>query len=195
MLLSGRDVLVIFVSYTLGCLCGGYYLVRLFAGEDVRRLGSTNVGARNVGRILGPIGFVITFLIDLTKGALAVLVAKYFNLELKVVMLAMVAVVAGHIWPFQLRFKGGKGVATVLGAGLIFDWGLTTIIVVLFLPLFAFTRQFTLSGLIAIAMTPGVAALTGCSGTVIAGITALSLLILFAHRKNIRDIVMATTAK
>jgi acyl phosphate:glycerol-3-phosphate acyltransferase len=106
-------------AYALGCFTTGYYLVRWRTGRDIREVGSGSVGARNVGRLLGWRGFLATVLGDFGKGALAVWAARQFTTDDRLVALAMPAVVAGHLWPAQLRFRGGKGMAAALGALLI----------------------------------------------------------------------------
>src|ERR1051326_144191 len=102
-------------AYGLGCFTTGYYLVRLCRGCDIRDLGSGSVGAKNVARIMGWTGFLLTVLGDVGKGAFAVWAARYFATDPIIIGLALIAVVAGHIWPVQLFFRGGKGVATLLG--------------------------------------------------------------------------------
>src|SRR5215471_4498386 len=86
-------------AYILGCFTTGYYLVRLLTGRDIRENGSGSVGARNVSRVLGKTGFTLTLLVDFAKGALVVQLARHFTTEDCLVILAMMAVVAGHIWP------------------------------------------------------------------------------------------------
>jgi glycerol-3-phosphate acyltransferase PlsY len=190
-LFSANDIIVIIVSYLLGCFATGYYLVRLRTGEDIRSHGSGAVGARNVGRELGAPGFVLTFLVDFTKGALAVWAATYFGLSPWGVMLSMHAVVIGHIWPAQLGFRGGKGIATGLGAILAFDSRLAVILILLFGFLWVLVRDLTLRGLVAISMAPFVAAIMAKSHRDVAGITLLVILILMAHRTNIRNMIIA----
>ncbi len=103
-------------AYVLGCFATGYYLVRARTGRDLREIESGNVGARNVGRVLGKSGFTLTVLGDLSKGALAVwFAAEFANHNRLAMALATLAVVVGHIWPAQLHFRGGKGVATSFG--------------------------------------------------------------------------------
>jgi len=110
------------VAYVLGCLATGYYLVRLRTGKDVRTLESGNIGARNVGRVLGWSGFLVTFLGDLAKGGLAVLLARGLSRNDALAgSAAIVGALAGHLWPAQLGFRGGKGISTGLGAVLVFD--------------------------------------------------------------------------
>src|SRR4051794_37968242 len=95
-------------SYGLGCVSTGYYLVRMRSGCDVRERHSGNTGARNVGRVLGMGGFLVTLLGDIAKGACAVGLVWRFTGETRLAAVAMVAVVAGHVWPCQLGFRGGK---------------------------------------------------------------------------------------
>jgi glycerol-3-phosphate acyltransferase PlsY len=111
-------------AYALGCFATGYYLVRAVKGQDIRNFDSGSVGARNVGRFLGRMGFLLTVLGDLSKGVLAVWAAHRFTGDNLLAALALLCVVTGHIWPVQLRFHGGKGVATSLGALLVYDYHL-----------------------------------------------------------------------
>jgi glycerol-3-phosphate acyltransferase PlsY len=186
-MILGRDITLIVVCYCLGCFTSGYYWVRWRTGLDVREHGSGTVGARNVGRLLGPTSFVVTLLLDFTKGALAVWLAMKTNSDPQTTVVAMAAVVAGHTWPVQLRFRGGKGVATSLGAILAFDPLLALTLVVVFLPCFALLRNFTLGGLLAFVLTPLAAFFTGLGYVEVAAASLLALIILVAHRKNIRQ--------
>lgn len=174
-------------AYLLGCFAAGYYLVRSRIGEDIRELGSGSVGARNVGRVLGKTGFLVTLLCDFGKGGLAVWAARHFTADERIVAFAMVAVVAGHIWPFQLRFHGGKGMATSLGALLVFDPRLTMIYCMLFLGAFVIQWRTVLPGLFALVCLPLVALFLGEDRIQVFLITVVSGLVLFAHRKNIAE--------
>jgi len=176
-----------FCAYLLGCFAAGYYLVRSRLGEDVRELGSGSVGARNVGRILGKTGFLVTLLSDFGKGALAVWIAHHFTKDERIVALAMVLVVAGHIWPAQLKFHGGKGMATSLGALLVFDPKLAMIYCVLFLGAFALLWRTVLPGLFALICVPLVALFLDQDRIEVVLMTITAGLVLFAHRKNIAD--------
>jgi glycerol-3-phosphate acyltransferase PlsY len=170
----------------VGCFTAGYYWVRWRSGQDIRHEGSGNVGARNVGRLLGAPAFAATFLLDLGKGALAVGMALYFGLRPEMVIAAMLAVVVGHNWPMQLRFHGGKGIATSVGVLLAYDSFLLVILLALFLPLLAFSRQFTMSGLLAFALAPLLVFLWGLEDMEVVATSLLGIVILFSHRKNIR---------
>ena len=183
----GKDILVIAIAYTLGCFAAGYYLVRWWVGEDVRAFGSGSVGATNVGRLLGRPGFALTLLVDFFKGTLAVWLADYFQVRPVVVVIAMLSVVAGHVWPVQLRFHGGKGIATCLGAMVTYDSSVALIFVVLFLIFFALIRNFILGGMVAFAVLPF--ALFGLNYPLntVFGLSALSVIILISHRRNIPE--------
>jgi glycerol-3-phosphate acyltransferase PlsY len=145
---------VAIASYALGCFCTGYYLVRWWSGRDVRAGGSGAVGAANTRRALGWWGFLATFLGDAGKGAAAVLLARAAGLHGWGEALALLLVVAGHLWPAQLRFRGGKGVATSLGGLAVLDPRLSLAILALFLVALLDTRRSMLSGMLAIATSP-----------------------------------------
>src|SRR5881296_2981108 len=141
-------------AYLLGCFTTGYYLVRLRTGQDIRELGSGSVGAKNVGRLLGWTGFGVVVLGDSAKGAFAVWAAQHLTKEDWLVQLSLLAVVAGHAWPVQLRFRGGKGIATSLGGLLIYDYHLAVAYALLFGSAWAVLRKTVLPGLFAFACLP-----------------------------------------
>lgn len=178
-----------FGSYGLGCISTGYYLVRLCTGRDIRASGSGSAGATNVRRALGVRGFAVTLVLDAAKGATAAAAAVYFGVESWGVMLAILAVVAGHIWPLQLGFHGGKGIAPAVGGILIFDYRLGILTILLCGLIFVFVRRFTLSGLLVVILSPGAAFFLGHPDGVVLNMLALSLLILLSHRDNIRAMV------
>jgi hypothetical protein len=107
-------LLAAIAGYTLGCLNTGYYLVRVRTGRDLRAEGSGTAGATNAGRFLGRAGFGLALLGDLVKGSLAVGAALALGAGEAGAAAAAVGVVTGHIYPVQLGFRGGKGLATTL---------------------------------------------------------------------------------
>ncbi len=183
-----KEIVVILTSYALGCFTTGYYWVRHRTGSDIRESGSAAAGARNAGRVLGVSGFAITFFGDFAKGVLTVLIAHYFGLTLTGVFLAIHAVVAGHIWPLQLGFRGGKGIATAFGALLSLDPKLAAALVLIAAAGAGLCRKFTPSGLLAISLSPIVAAAMNRPPASVLALTTLSIMILFAHRRNLHDI-------
>lgn len=185
-------LLIILISYLLGCFTTGYYLVRLFTGQDIRALASGNVGSRNVGRLLGAKGFILTFIGDAGKGLLAVYLVQRLGGGQLPATAALIAVTAGHIWPLQMRFRGGKGFATYAGGMLLLYPQLMLLGLALCALLYPLLRRTTVTGLAALACTPLLLAfllLRGGAPLPVPGFTLyclLALLVLYAHRANIR---------
>ena len=151
----------------------------------MRQLGSGNVGARNVGRVLGKWGFLLTFLGDFTKGALPVWGAQVLDFQPLAVICAMLAVVLGHNWPAQLRFHGGKGVSASFGALAVYDPTCALVICALFLIVYAIWRRFTWSGLLAFAAAPFVMMMFERELMALVGIFALTALVLISHGRGV----------
>lgn len=172
-------------AYVLGCFATGYYLVRALRGCDIRHIESGSVGARNVSHVLGKIGFVLTTLGDIAKGVLAVWATLHLTDDKRLAALVMLFVTAGHIWPVQLKFHGGKGVATSLGALLLYDWRLAVSYGLIFLGGFVATRKTILPGLFGYMCLPVAAFWLERDGINTTVIAVLAAMVLFAHRRNI----------
>ena len=151
------------VSYAIGCVNAAYYLLRLRSGADIRVLGSGNAGARNAGRLLGRPTFFLVLLFDAARGVLAVWGAYQLGLGDGGAIAAALAVTAGHVWPVQLGFRGGKGVSVAAGALLVLDGWLVLGASAVFGLAFGWRRRVTPSGLVAIATIPAWAFLFGTS--------------------------------
>jgi glycerol-3-phosphate acyltransferase PlsY len=182
---------VILGSYVFGCLCTGYYLVRFRTGLDTRAIGSGSAGGANVARVLGVPGFVVTFLGDTAKGAVAAAAAVYFALGTWGMGLVLIAVVAGHIWPVQLGFRGGKGLTPAMGAALVFDYRVVVVVLVVVLLAWILLRQPTPAAMIGVAVAPGGSALLGNGSAAVLALGLMAVLIFIAHRSNIRDTIRA----
>jgi glycerol-3-phosphate acyltransferase PlsY len=181
-------LMVFLGSYLLGCLATGYYLVHLRLGQDLRDLGSGSTGAKNVARVLGPGASLLTLAGDIGKGALAVWLVRYLTSDDRLAALAMLGVAMGHVWPFQLGFRGGKGMATSLGALLVFDFRLTLLSIGVLLTLCCLLRRTVLSGLIAFALIPLLAKmLMDRQAWEVIALSLLAGMVLVAHRKNLID--------
>jgi glycerol-3-phosphate acyltransferase PlsY len=185
--MGGRELIWVLAAYLIGCFTAGYYWVRWRTGEDVRQWGSGNVGARNVGRRLGRTAFVVTFTLDSLKGLLAVAGASYFELEPELVAAALFAVIVGHNWPVQLRFRGGKGVAVSLGALLAFDPVMLVVLVSLAALLWLWARNLTVAGMVAFAVSPLFVFLCGLGPLSAFTMSGIAMLVVLAHRKNLRE--------
>ncbi|HVU34328.1 MAG TPA: glycerol-3-phosphate acyltransferase [Opitutaceae bacterium] len=113
--------LVVCVSYALGCFAPGWLLVRRRTGADLRDTGSGGTGATNAARVLGGGGFLIVLLLDAGKAVLALALARWLLPDDPWSAVALPAVVAGHIWPAPLRFRGGRGAGPFLGGCLMLN--------------------------------------------------------------------------
>jgi len=181
-------VLSIFIGcYILGCFTTGYYLVRWRLHQDIREIGSGSVGAKNVARVLGAYGFFLTVLGDFSKGALAVWATRHFFDDYRLMGFAMLAVVVGHVWPLQLGLRGGKGVATSLGAMALYDFHLALAFAAMTLVLLILTRRFTLSGIVAFALLPLAVTFMEPVALRAVVVSLLAGLILFSHRRNLLE--------
>lgn len=118
--------LVLVISYFIGTISGSYIIGKLFLDKDIRKYGSGNAGTTNAMRVLGKKAGVMTFLIDFLKGlAVTFIIGKVFGSTF--VPLGILGTVIGHDFPFYMNFRGGKGVATTLGALALFNFPLTLI--------------------------------------------------------------------
>ncbi|WP_085522543.1 glycerol-3-phosphate acyltransferase [Tuberibacillus sp. Marseille-P3662] len=177
---------LIIVAYLFGCFITGYYLYRIRTGKDIRTMGSRNPGARNVSRYLGKPGFILTLLGDMLKGVLAVTPAIWLNINEFWVIICGLAAVLGHLWPFQLGFKGGKGIAVYLGVILTINGWLAFYLVGLFIIIWLWLRRFTISGLLTISVLPLVLIVQQHSWVMCVGLLLMAALLLYAHRTNLR---------
>lgn len=170
-------------AYFIGCLTTGYYLALFATGQDIRDTGSGGTGARNVGRLLGRRAAFLTILGDGGKGILAVALADVIASNALVTLCAVLAATAGHIWPIQLGFRGGKGVATSLGALAVWS----PLSVILFAGVFVvslfFSRKATLSAVVSYASLPLSAAGSGHDAREILLLAMLSGTIIYLHRR------------
>lgn len=183
------DFVLTVAAYFLGGISTGYYLVKLWRKEDIRLYGSGSTGATNVGRILGRKGFFLTLIGDALKGAFVPALALYWGLSSYTLFLSLIAVVAGHIWPSQLGFRGGKGVAPALGGILVLDPMLAINAVVVFLLVLAIIRKFAISGLIVILSAPIVSLVMERPLIQSVGLFVLGIIILIAHRDNVLEVL------
>lgn len=159
--MSAATLLIAAISYLLGSIPTGYLLVRFIKKEDIRAIGSGNIGATNVLRSGGKGLGTLTFLLDAGKGALAVALGGWLAPVLlpnwpvrNVAALAALFAVLGHIFTVWLRFKGGKGVATGFGVFLVAaPWAALAAIGVFFLTAFL-TRYISLASILGAASFP-----------------------------------------
>lgn len=179
--------LVLPAAYLLGGFSPGYWLVRLRTGADVRTQGSGATGATNSARLLGKGGFALVLLLDAVKGALAVIVARAAGLTGGWEFAAGTAVVAGHVWPVQLRFRGGRGLGPLLGAWLALAPLAIGICMVVAGACWAISKRRIWSGLFGTLLLP-VTTWWVTRNLIATACTAMAFCIItFAHRSHFRS--------
>jgi len=194
-----RLVLVVIIAYLIGSIPFGYLIVRATGGGDVRETGSGGTGATNVSRRAGKAAGIFTLILDAAKGALAVVVAKsIFNGDSTdwLISAAAIAVILGHIFPVWLRLHGGKGVATGAGALVLLAPMAILAAAVIFGAVVALTKFVSLGSILA-ALTitlfvwlfaqPEIYVTPLLTSAVLG-----ALLIVFAHRENIKRLLRGT---
>jgi len=178
-------LLMVLAAYLIGSISTGYLLVLFRQGIDIRTTGSGSSGARNVGRVLGRQGFYLTLVGDVLKGVLVVITASQFDFPPVIIGASLVAVIAGHIWPLWLQFRGGKGIATSLGAFAAFDYTILLLGSGIFTLVYLLSRHFLLSWTIAFVLLPVLTVLLGYPGSISGSLSLAIIPVLFAHRANI----------
>lgn len=174
-------VAITLLAYALGCVNTGYYLVRVRTGRDLRRQGSGTAGALNTGRVLGRGAFATAMAGDVLKGVAAVALAGQLAPGSSMPALAAVAVVAGHIYPAQLGFRGGKGLATTFGATVTLMPTVAAAAVGATLAWLVVTRRPVPAGLVGVASLPAAAlAIRGADLDTLAGL-AIATMVLIRH--------------
>ncbi|MEA2882656.1 MAG: acyl phosphate:glycerol-3-phosphate acyltransferase [Bradyrhizobium sp.] len=189
----GIYALAIVVGYLLGSIPFGLLLTRFAGTEDLRSIGSGNIGATNVLRT-GRKGLAAaTLLGDLLKGTAAVLIAGTFG-GAEAAMLAGLGAFLGHLFPVWLKFKGGKGVATYIGVLIGLFWPAAAVFCLVWLATAVTSRYSSLAGLVAGVVTP--IFLWWFGHPALASLFALMTLLLFwVHRENIKRLQAGTEGK
>lgn len=182
-----KTIISVLVSYGLGCFNTGYYYTRLFYNKDIREIGTKVTGAMNVSRLVGKKGFLITFLGDALKGAIVVFLARSLALPQWCILLCILSVLLGHIFPIQLHFKGGKGMSTIFGALLTYQPFMILLLFLTCLAFYPFVRRYTITSLYAFLLFPLELFLTDFSMTVVLFALAYAVLIFYACRSNIKE--------
>ena len=188
-------LLLLAIGYLLGAIPSGYLAGRWLKGIDLRNCDSGSTGATNVLRNVGKAPALMVFMIDVGKGALAVLLAKSVGLNDWVQVLSGVAALAGHIWPVWLGWKGGKAVATGLGMFLGLAWPVGLACFGLFIAVISIFRIVSLSSVVAAIGLPVLMALSGGSNAYVVVSLAASLMVLWRHRSNIQRLLAGTEPK
>lgn len=184
--------LVVITAYFIGSIPFAVLLAKRWGAQDLRLVGSGNVGATNVLRAYGIAPGVIVALLDMTKGAVSVVLARHLDEAAAAPAAAGVAAVIGHVCPVWLGFRGGKGVATACGVFSI----LAPLAAVVAFGIFVFsvwlTRYVSVGSVAASATLPPMAYVTGDRGPVLTAAFAIAVLIIIRHRSNLARVRTGT---
>ena len=179
-----------FVSYLIGFLSTGYLVARIFRGVDIRTVGSGSIGATNVRRLMGQGWAVFVTLVDMLKGALALLLTvESASSDPWLLSLSALAAVLGHNYPVWLRFRGGKGVATTYGT-MFFIWPYNSFAIVLmsgalWYAVMTSTRYVSLASMVSLLALPAFFWMLDAPLPFILLALLLALLAMFRHRSNV----------
>ena len=183
---------VIILSYLVGAIPTGLVVVRVLAGEDIRRHGSGNIGTVNVLRVAGVATAAVVLVVDILKGIVPVLVALRMGFSPWTVVLCGLASIIGHNWSVFLGFQGGKGIATSFGVLLGLSWQAAAVAAAVWVITVALTRYSSLGSLLAVVSVPITFwRLRQPEEYMSLGVIVM-LLAIYRHRANIQRLVTGT---
>tara|TARA_R110000765_G_scaffold99208_1_gene186283 strand:+ start:3854 stop:4534 length:681 start_codon:yes stop_codon:yes gene_type:complete len=181
--MTSLSILIFCSAYLLGSISSAVLICRLFRLPDPRNTGSNNPGATNVLRIGGRLPAALVLIFDVLKGTLPVYLGYFLGLSPIVLGLVGLAACLGHIYPLYFNFKGGKGVATAIGAMLPLGWELSSILLGCWLVMIFISGYSSLAAIISVSLAPIVTWFIKPDYTV--PVTMLCLLIIVRHKQNI----------
>jgi len=188
--------LLVLIAYFLGSVSFAVLLVRATTGKDIRAEGSGNAGATNVLRAHGKKLALSVALLDVAKGAAAVLLMRLVTADPLWGALAGVAAVLGHVFPIFYAFRGGKGVATAVGAFVVLAPLALLCCLAVFVLVVALTRYVSLGSVIAMVLLPPVAGLLfHAPRAVVTGAAVTALLVVFKHLGNLKRLALGQERK
>ncbi len=185
--------LPVIIGYLFGSITFSYLAGKLLKGIDIREHGSGNAGATNTLRVLGKGPGIAVLILDMAKGAAAVLLAKWIAPELAWIhVAAALAAVAGHTWPVFLQFKGGKGVAATIGSVAALSFFPTLFAGLAAIAIIALTRYVSLGSLLLTACLPVFILLAGDAMPYFYLSLVMAVLVWYRHRSNIARLLNGT---
>ncbi|PYR63721.1 MAG: acyl-phosphate glycerol 3-phosphate acyltransferase [Acidobacteria bacterium] len=176
---------IVIVAYLIGSVPFALLLARRWGAADLRRIGSGNLGAANVLRASGVKAGVLVAVLDITKGAVSVMLAQRFADHAAAPAAAGLAAIVGHIYPVWLRFRGGKGVATACGVFSVLTPFAIPPALGIFVVAVWLTKYISLGSMLASVALPPIAYATGSPAPAVAAAFVASAIIVFRHRSNL----------
>lgn len=187
--------ILLLIAYLIGAIPTGIILTKLTGAEDIRKVGSGNIGATNVYRTAGRKLGIYTLLGDCLKGIIPILFAMLFGFQgAELAVIGMVAML-GHCFPVYLSFKGGKGVATALGVFLVISPASVMLALSLFLVVLGKWRYISLASIICAAVIPYLVLALERSMMVFLVCSCISILVIWRHKENIDRLLAGTENK
>ena len=183
---------VVIAAYLIGSVPFALLTARRWSTADPRRIGSGNPGAANVLRVSGVKAGVLVAVLDVTKGAVTVLLAQRFGGGAAVPAAAGMAAIVGHIYPVWLRFRGGKGVAAACGVFSILTPFAVPPALMIFLAVVWMTKYVSLGSILASLALPPIAYALGSPAPAVVAASAAAAIIVFRHRSNVMRLRMGT---
>lgn len=197
----GEIIVMLAVGYLIGSCNFAVIYSKLFKKDDIRRHGSGNAGATNILRTYGKAPAAMVFLLDLLKGVIAVLIARFFYPHTDVcACVAAFGAILGHNFPCYHEFRGGKGVATSFATLLVLDWRVALIALGVFLIIVLITRYVSLGSVLASVAAPAAAITLKCvnksvSLALCVFTVCVGLLCILRHKENLKRLVKGTENK
>lgn len=170
-------------AYLLGSISSAVLLTRIYAHKDIREQGSGNPGATNVLRVAGKKAAGLVFVFDVLKGTTPVYLGFLAGFTPLVLSLIALSACIGHMYPIFFKFKGGKGVATALGAIIPINWLLCVLVLATWLLIFAISRVSSIAAIVTLLFAPVYTYFIKAEYTL--AVALLSVLIVIKHKSNI----------
>lgn len=187
---------LVLAAYLLGSISFAVLVVRSKTGRDIRAEGSGNAGATNVLRAHGKKLALLVALLDVAKGAAAVLFMRLVTADPRWAAAAGLAAVLGHVFPVFYSFRGGKGVATAVGAFAVLTPIALLVSLGVFVLIVAATRYVSLASVVSMALLPAIAgALFGAPRAVVTAAAATALVVIAKHLPNLKRLAAGTERK
>ncbi len=182
-------------AYLLGSVPVGV-LVAKIQGKDLRAEGSGNIGATNAGRVLGRTWGLVVFALDVAKAAIPVFLARWWLPESHFTAATVaIAAISGHIWSVFLGFRGGKGVATMLGALLAVNWVAALLVLVVWALVTQTTRYVSVGSIAAVFSGGYFIPILGMAPWYSFFAALCACLVIYTHRENLKRLLSGTEAR
>ena len=197
-------LLFMLIGYLVGCFQTAYIVGKIAGKIDIREHGSGNAGMTNVVRVMGAKAGAVVLLADVAKAALAVMLANYVfygrafgleGIELLPGLLTGFGVVLGHNFPFYMGFKGGKGVASSIGALLMFDWRIVFVAAAIGIVALIITKYISVASLVAFLAFAVAVTIIYSQFEIILVAWVVAATGVFTHRTNIKRLIEGSESK